>query len=414
MVITSFIRKILRFKELKIVSFEFKTRKKDLSLLVKPYKNGCLCPMCGRRGKKINKLKHLRRWDDIIVAGWKISLLYAPQEILCPTHGRQQEQIPWAGHKSQCTYRHEFLLVTYAKMMTQKSASQLMKLASSTFSNRLHHIIERERKDHKIRGLKTIGIDEISYRKGKKYATIVYDLDRSVVLWVGKGKGRSTIDRFFDEHLSQYQKDQIEWASCDMSQSYIGAIKEHCKNAKLVLDHFHIVKAANEAVDEVRKDAWRLADPKTRKSMKGLRWLLYRHSGSRTKSDTRALNLLKKANNRIYRAWILKDELEHFWKYSYKASAQKFLNSWITSTLRSRIPSMKKFALMMRKHQSNIITFIDRSLSNAVGEGLNRIIKIVKNRASGFRNLQSFTNMIFLTVGDVDIPAKIPLKFHTL
>ena len=53
-------------------------------------------------------------------------------------------------------------------------------------------------------------------------------------------------------------------------------------------------------------------------------------------------------------------------------------------------------------------------MTNAVAEGINRIIKIVKNRASGFRNLESFTDLIFLTVGDVEIPAQIPSTLRTL
>jgi transposase len=410
----SFIRKLFRLKGLKAVNFELKTRESVLNLMVKPHKNGCQCPICGRRCKIVNQLDKFRSWDDIVVAGWKIILWYAPKEIRCPTHGRQQEEIPWAAPNAQCTYRFEFAMLIYSKIMTQKAASDLLKTPSSTLSDRLHRTITRIRKGHRIKGLKTIGIDEISYCKGKKYATIVYDLDKGVVLWVGKGKGRETIDRFFKEELSDYQKNQIKWASCDMSVTYIGAIKDHCKKAKLVLDHFHIVKALNDAVDDVRKETWREASTDARKGMKGLRWLLYRHSSTRSKKDTRFLNNLRRGNRRIHRAWVLKDELEHFWKYLSKGWAEKFLKSWITTALRSRLEPLKKFAHTLRKYQGNIITFIERNLSNAKGEGLNRVIKIVKNRASGFRNLESFTDMIFLVVGDVDIPAQIPLRFRTL
>jgi transposase len=83
-------------------------------------------------------------------------------------------------------------------------------------------------------------------------------LDRSVVVWVGEGKGRETIDKFFNSMLSDYQKNQITAGSCDMSEAYIGAIKTHCPNATLVLDRFHIMKALNAAVDEVRKEQMRL------------------------------------------------------------------------------------------------------------------------------------------------------------
>jgi len=97
------------------------------------------------------------------------------------------------------------------------------------------------------------------------------------------GKGRETIDQFFHEALSDYQKAKIQWACCDMSPTYIGAIEEHCPNATLVLDRFHIVKALNAAVDEVRKQQWREASADERKILKGLRWLLFKHSDNRSK-----------------------------------------------------------------------------------------------------------------------------------
>jgi len=101
---------------------------------------------------------------------------------------------------------------------------------------------------------------EISFCKGRKFATLVYDLDRARVLWVGRGKGRETIDRFFNEALSKGQKARIRWASCDMSRAYTEAIKHHCPNATLVIDRFHVVKALNQAVDEVRMEQWRALD----------------------------------------------------------------------------------------------------------------------------------------------------------
>ena len=81
-----------------------------------------------------------------------------------------------------------------------------------------------------------------------------------------------------------------------MSEAYVGAIEEHCKNALLVIDRFHVAKALNAAMDEVRKEEWREADGEERQALKGLRWLLFRHHGNRTKGDIRKLNSLKKSN----------------------------------------------------------------------------------------------------------------------
>ena len=109
----------------------------------------------------------------------------------------------------------------------------------------------------------------------------------------------------------------------------------------------------------------------------------------------------------------MKDEFEQIWKYKYKKSAEDFLGAWITRVLRSRIDPMKKFAKTMRRHFDKIVAFSQTRLTNAIAEGLTRILKIIKNRASGFRNLKVYSDMIYLTVGDVDISAQIPEDFRT-
>ena len=414
MTVNKFIRDLLQLKELKVSGFELNHKKKAFFLWVKPYKNGCRCPHCDRRAKIVYQTNIGRVWRDLPVYGYEVKLCYSPREIDCPTHGRVQENIPWADNYARITYRFEYAMLTYCQIMTQKAAAQLLHIAQSTLSNLLHRSVERIRDGHRIRDLKELGVDEISYCNRSKFATIVYNLKKSCVVWVGKGKGEATINCFFNEMLSDYQKKQIKWASCDMSQAYINAIEKHCPNVKLILDRFHIVKKLNEAVDEVRKEQWREASGDQRKALKGLRWLLFRHSSKRSKADTQILNALRKGNRRIHRAWVLKDEFERFWDYKAPWAAERFIKRWSTTALKSRLEPIRSFVKTIRKHMDRILPYVQNPLTNAVAEGLNRIIKIVKNRASGFRTLEAFTDMIFLTVGDVDIPAQIPKNFRTI
>ena len=222
------LRKILRLKSLKITCFWFMHREKELHLAVKPYKNGCRCPACGRRGRIVHQTTELRRWEDIALIGTRVLLWYAPKEIQCPTHGRVQEEIPWAAAYARISYRLEWRICALCQLMTQKAAAEILLMPTSTLSNLLHRVITRVRRGHTIRALVSLGVDEISFCKGRKFATLVYDLDRAQVLWVGPGKGRDTIDRFFNDGLSTGQKARIAWASCDMSPAYIGAITHHC------------------------------------------------------------------------------------------------------------------------------------------------------------------------------------------
>ena len=168
-----------------------------------------------------------------------------------------------------------------------------------------------------------------------------------------------------------------------MSRAYTEAIKPHCPNATLVIDHFHVTKALNEAVDAVRKEEWRVLAGKQRKAIKELRWRLYRHPATRTKGQTRVLNRLCHCHRRIHRVWVLKDEFAQFWGFTYPGAAEKFPRRWMTSALRSRIPPLRTCVGTLKAHFHNILAFVEHDLSNAVAEELNRIIKILKSRASG-------------------------------
>lgn len=410
------ITKLLKLSGLKVTDFSFHGRGKDdkeLWLTVKPHKNGCRCPECGKRGNIVHVLQDARIWRDVRVCGWNIVFLYCPKEIDCAEHGRIQEEIPWAAPMARITYRLEHLILVHALYMTQVAAASLVGVARSTFSDILHRTIARHRQDRKIRGLTSIGIDEVSYKKGHKYITVVYDLDRRRVIWVGKGKRRETIDKFFKTELSAYQRANIKWACCDMSETFIGAIREHCPNVKLVLDRFHIVKALNEAVDEVRKEQWRKATKEERAALKGLRWIIFRPPSRRSPQDEALLKKVKRGNRRIWRACVLKDEFNLFWDFESEGEARAFLKSWGTSALLSRLEPIRKFVRTLRRHIDSIVTFIERRLTNAVSEGLNRIIGMIRNRASGFRSVDAFIDLIYLTIGDVDILAKYAARFQT-
>ena len=123
--------KILHLKDMKITHFDFKHRDKELHLAVKPYKNGCRCPHCGRRGRMVWQAAAPRRWEDLTLMGLKVLFWYTPKEILCPTHARVQEAIPWADAYSRISYRLEWRLCALCQIMTQKAAAEILGMAPS-------------------------------------------------------------------------------------------------------------------------------------------------------------------------------------------------------------------------------------------------------------------------------------------
>jgi len=138
-----FITKLLKLKGLKVKDVYYSGYGNILNLEIKTYKNGCICPTCGLRGQIIVHAKERRTWQDVSVCGKNIYFHYSPKEILCKTHGRVQEVIPWADSYSRITYRLEYVILKYSQIMTQKEAAKLLKMATSTFSDILHRSIEK-------------------------------------------------------------------------------------------------------------------------------------------------------------------------------------------------------------------------------------------------------------------------------
>ena len=113
-------------------------------------------------------------------------------------------------------------------------------------------------------------------------------------------------------------------------------------------------------------------------------------------------------------AWVLKDEFVRFWNYKATWAAERFLKYLTTTALKSRLQPMHDFVKMIRKHSQRILPYIGSRLTNVAAEGINRIIKIVKNRTSGFRHRNAFSDMIVLTIGDVEVFGQIPKRFRAV
>ena len=119
-------------------------------------------------------------------------------------------------------------------------------------------------------------------------------------------------------------------------------------------------------------------------------------------------------NCRIHKAWVLSDEFEQFWDFDNQVETKDFLDNWCKTANRSRLEPIKNFVKLIKRHEERLLPFVDTRLTNAIAEGLNRIIKIAKNRVSGFRTLEAFSDIIFLMVGDLDILAQIPACFRSI
>ena len=234
--------------------------------------------------------------------------------------------------------------------------------------------------------VRRIGVDENYLGKKAKYVTLVVDLESGRVLWVGKGRGKEALTGFWQR--LRRSGTQIEAVACDMSGAYWSAINEHLPDAVLVFDHFHIIKLANEKIDEIRRGLQRTLELTGQKFIKGTRYLLLYGKENLPPEQRPKLEQALAYNEPLSKAYYLKEELRQLWSQPSKAAAQQYLQDWILKAYATAIQPLKQLANTMMTHARQILSYFDYPISSGIMEGINNKIGRLTRMAYGYRDVE--------------------------
>ena len=243
----------------------------------------------------------------------------------------------------------------------------------------------------KLSDLKRLAIDENYLGKTHKYITVVLDLDTRAIVSVVKGRGQAALKGFFSRLKAAGAK--IKAVATDMAGGYIAAVMQHLPKARLVFDHFHVIKLMNEKLTALRRDLYReLKDQLHRDVLKGIRWLLLKNPENLTKTDkidelARLLAALK-LNEPLSIAYYLKEELRQFWKQSSKRAAEQFLEGWCRRADATDIRQLHTLSKTLKAHRFGLLNWYDEPISTGPLEGINNKIGALQRRAYGYRNYE--------------------------
>ena len=350
----------------------------------KPYCSGC--------GKKCSGYDHLpeRRFEFIPFWGLAVFLVYARRRVNCKQCGVVAEMLPWAEGKRTLTNQYMQFLAFWARKLSWKDVAETFDTTWDKVFVSIKWIVDWGLEHRSLEGVKSIGVDEIAYNKGHKYLTLVYQIDSGAIrlLWVGKERTIETFGKFFDM-IGEKLTSEIEFVCSDMWRPYLNVIRNRCSQALHVLDRFHIVKKLNEAVDTTRsEEAGKLNRNGYEPVLKKSRWCLLKKTINLTTIQKGRLKELLSYNLKTVRAYLLKEDFNHFWEYQYPACAGKFLDLWCNNAMRSKLDSMKKVAKMLRKHRELLLNWFKAKgeLSSGVVEGLNNKAKVTMRKSYGFKN----------------------------
>ncbi len=183
----------------------------------------------------------------------------------------------------------------------------------------------------------------------------------------------------------------------------MAATRKWLPQADIVFDRFHTVRQVTEEVDKVRRQEHKLLQEQSDETLKGTRHLWLANEENVPEWRQEEFADLRKIELKTGRAWAIKEALRPFWDYTYPKRAETFFNKWYYWATHSRLGPMVSAAKTLKNHLPNILTFFKHRITNAVAEGLNSKIQMVKQMACGFRNREHFKTAIYFRCGGLDL-----------
>jgi transposase len=401
--IETFIRKQLRLKAHRVTRVE--TNEESMIIEINQLGNRQLrCGVCRRPCRRIHSVRKWREWRDLSMRKLRLILRYQPRRVQCQCCGVRVEDFPWAQPWARVTRALANAAASLARELSWQGTARHFGLNWKTVAGVVQRAVHYGLRHRKRPPVHMIGIDEVSRRKGQVYLTVVYDLERRVLLWVGEDRTEESVKKFFTEELGKRRCSTLRVVCMDMWAAYVNLVREHAPQAQILFDRFHIVKHLQEAVDEVRRSEVRRLTGKEKATFKSTRWLLLKNPWNLTNEQKERLSTLVRWNSPIVRAYYLKESFQLFWDYKQEKRAQDLLSKWMNSAMRSRLEPFKKFVRMLRSHLDGILPWTKLQLSNGAVEGMNNKIKSISHRSFGFRKAQYFIVAIYHCCARLPLP----------
>lgn len=388
-----------------------------LSLLVHLHEHGRSLPVCSGCMRKRPAYDHLRERRFQFVPLWNIPVwfVYVPRRVRCPHCGVVVEAMPWAAGKSPITTIYAWFLASWAQVLSWTETARRFHTSWHVVFDAVRHAVEWGKAHRDLDGITAIGVDELSWKKGHKYLTLVYQIDRHCrrLLWIGRDRKAKTFERFFD-WLGKERTAALKFVVSDMWKAFLSTVAQRASAAIHVLDRFHIAKLCNEAIDEVRRtEARKLREAGDTVTLKHTRWVFLKRRTNLKQRQRGRLRELLRANLATVRAYLLKEELDHFWTYKSTTWAARFLDDWMWTAVRSRIQPMVKFAYTLLDHRELLLNWFKARDQIALGavEGMNGKARITTKLAYGFRSYDHAEIALFHRLGKLPEPPWLTHRF---
>ncbi len=319
----------------------------------------------------------------------RIYLEVEVRRVRCKRCGKvKREKLPWLANNPFYTKRFSYYVGRKCRSMTIKDVAKELKLDWHAVKALEKEYMQKQLRRNPVVAPRTVGIDEISLRKGHTYRIIVSDLERRRPIWYG-GEDRSekSMDMFY-EWLGPKKTKKLQLAVMDMWKAFEKSAKKNAPGAAILYDKFHVIRHLADALDKVRKMEYARLSGNNRSYIKGQKYTLLSNRENLTLDGKNALKKLLKANKRLNTAYLLKESFGQLWDYQTEGWARRFFDNWKTALKWQRLKPYEKFAEMIERHWDGIAAYSrpENKVSLGFVEGFNNKIRVIQRRAYGLRD----------------------------
>jgi transposase len=345
-----------------------------------------------------------RRWRHIDAGACKVWLEGEIRRLDCRRCRRvRTEEVRWARPGARHTRDFEDVVAWLVQRTDKTSTATLLRCSWEAVDNIVRRVVTEALDTDRLDALYRVGVDEISYRRGHQYLTIVADHDSGRVVWVAKGKRGKALEDFYGA-LGDERRARIEAVSMDLGTVYRDATRRGVPDAVICFDPFHVIQLANRALDLVYKAAGREhASGVGDRNWRATRFALRAGAERLTAQQHELLNAFRRQRHRLWRAWELKEALRDLYRRVDPTMARPYLKRWITSATRSRIPAFVNLARSIRHNFEGIVAAVELGLSNSRLEGINAKIRLIQRRGYGYHSVDALAAVIYLCLGGITI-----------
>lgn len=366
-----------------------------------------VCSGCGRSGSTYDHGRP-RRFGFVPLWGLAVVLVYALRRIDCPSCGVKVERVPWSTGKNRQTTALQVFLARWAQRLSWKETAEVFGVTWDAVFRAVRAVVGYGLAQRSLDGVTAIGVDEVAWRKGHRYLTLVYQIDAGCrrLLYIAEGRTIRSLLGFFHE-FGRERAAQIRYVCSDMWPAYLQVLAQKTPSALHILDRFHIVAVLNRALDKVRAaEAKRLKAEGYEPVLQKTRWCFMKRRKKLTGRQRLRLKDVLCYDLKTVRAYLLSQAFDALWSYRSAAWAGKFLDGWIRHVMLSRIDPLKKVARSLRKHRELILNWFraKKEFNSGIVEGLNAKAKLAFRKAYGYRTFQAAEVSLYHQLGRLPEP----------